>query len=137
MAALTAGRVTKEYEPRTVLRTYKMAASTQIWEGGIVVVSTSTGLAAPGSTATTLKAVGVAMQSVLSPASGTTYINVHIGTFQINADSAFAQSSIGSTCYITDDQTVSLTSTGRSIAGTVDSLDANGNPFVVIGIIAP
>lgn len=122
MSALTAGRVTKEWAPLTQLRTYQMAASSQIWEGGMVALNSS-GLAIAATSAASQVTVGVAQSSVLSPSTGTTYINVHQGSFNFNADTSFALTNIGSNCYALDDQTVTMTSTGHSVAGVVVQVD--------------
>ena len=137
MTALAAGRVTKEYVPRTVERSYLMPAAQQIWEGGIVVINAN-GYAVPGSTALGLTAVGVAQQSKLSGSSaGVDSISVHLGVFSLATDATFPQTAIGQTCYIVDDQTVSLNPVGKSVAGIVDSLDSTGaNAFVVIELAA-
>lgn len=133
--ALTAGRVTKEYAPLTVLRSYPMDALAQIWQGGIVALD-ATGYAVPGATATTLIAVGVAQESKLAGSvDGDTNIQVHIGVFHLNVDSTFAQTAVGSICYIVDDQTVSLNASGKSIAGTVAAVDADG-AWVAMGLEA-
>src|SRR6185295_5734681 len=135
MGALSAGRVTKEYAPLSVLRTYPMDALAQIWEGGIVCLD-STGYAVPGSTSTSLIAVGIAQESKLAGSSdGDTNIDVHFGVFHLNVDSAFAQSDVGALCYIVDDQTVSLSASGKSIAGTVAAVDSSG-AWVAIGLEA-
>ena len=134
MSALAAGRVAKEYQPRTVVRSFGMAASTQIWEGGGVVLNSS-GYAVPATTATGLKSVGCAQFSKLSGSvAGVDQIEVHIGTFLFNVDSPFTVTAIGSLCYFVDDQTVTLTSTGASEAGVVQQIDANGNAFVSLGL---
>lgn len=138
MSALTAGRVTAEWMPNTVVRSYQQAASTQVWEGGIVVLNSS-GYAIPGvsgtvATGTNYVVVGVAQQSQLSVTGSNPNLEVHVGYFNLKADSAFALTAIGSNCYIVDDQTVSVTSTNRSPAGVVAAIDANGNPWVKIGL---
>lgn len=138
MAALTAGRVTVEWAPGTVKLDYAQLASTQIWEGGLIVANAS-GYAIPAvsgiiSTGVDYKVLGVAQRSQLSAAASNPNIEVHVGYVNLLADSAFALTAIGNTCYIVDDQTVSMTSTGRSAAGTVAAVDANGNPFVKVGI---
>ncbi len=134
MAALTAGRATQEWAPFTAQRSYKQALSTQVWEGGIIALNAS-GLAAPAGSGTGLVAVGVAQLSQLS-VSTTPYaqLEVHQGSFSFIADTAFTLLNIGSNCYMLDDQTVTMTSTGHSVAGVVVQIDDAGNPFVKIGL---
>lgn len=136
MTALSAGRVTPEYDPFSADRTYPIDALSQIWEGGIVVLDT-TGYAAAGTSTTSLVAVGVAQQSKLGGATdGATSIEVHEGVFKFNADSAFAATTVGGDCYIVDDNTVSVTATNRSRAGTVCAVDGS-YVWVGIGIMPP
>lgn len=137
MTALAAGKATLEWVPNTVSRSYGMDALAQIWEGGIVCLD-STGYAVPGSTSTTLIAVGVAQESKLAGAvDGADNILVHSGVFLLVADVAFTVTAIGSACYIVDDATVSLTATSRSLAGVVMQIDGSGNPYVAIGLQPP
>ncbi len=134
MAALTAGRVTQEWAPFTAQRSYKQQLSVQIWEGGIVALDAS-GYATAAGSGTGQVAVGVAQRSQLSTSSTTrSDINVHQGTFNFIADTAFALTNIGSNCYMLDDQTVTMTSTGHSVAGVVCQIDSAGNPSVKIGL---
>lgn len=143
MSALTAGRVAQEWSPGTVQRGYAQAASTQVYNGGLVVANAS-GYAIPAvsgtlASGTGYAVLGVAQISQLSATSGTTGANpnlpVHAGIFNFKADSAFAKTTIGFDCYIVDDQTVSMTSTNHSVAGKVADVDSNGNPFVKVGIL--
>lgn len=133
MSALTAGRATVEWAPNTVLRTYAQEAAKQIWEGGIVTINAS-GYAQAAISGTGQTAVGVALFSQLSVTGSHPNMDVHVGVFNFAADSAFALTAIGSNCYIVDDQTVSLTSTGHSLAGVVVAIDSAGNPYVKIGL---
>lgn len=137
MTALASpGCVTKEYTIDTAIRSYPVDALSQIWEGGIVVLDT-TGYAAAGTSGTSLIAVGIAQESVLGTAvDGGVNITVHQGTGRYNADSAFAQTAVGGLCYIVDDNTVSVTSTNRSVAGLVAAVDGN-YVWVTIGLFAP
>lgn len=138
MAALSAGRVTKQWQPNTTVRSYKQAASTQVWEGGIIVLNAS-GYAIPAvsgtvATGTNYVVVGVADMSQLSITGSNPDLKVRVGYFNLAADSAFALSNIGSSAYIVNDQTVSVTSTNRSPAGTIAQIDDAGNPWVKIGL---
>lgn len=133
MSALTAGRATVEWAPNTVLRTYSQNVSKQIWEGGIVALNAS-GYAQAAISGTGQTAVGVAQFSQLTTSAAYANMDVHVGVFNFIADSAFALTAIGSNCYIVDDQTVSLTSTGHSLAGVVVAIDSAGNPYVKIGL---
>jgi hypothetical protein len=138
MSALTAGRVAQEWAPNSVVRSYQQAASTQIWEGGIIIANSS-GYATPAVSGTLATGVGyyvlgVAQQSKLTVTGDNSYVQLHAGYFNMVADSAFALTAIGQNCYVVNDQTVSLTSTNRSVAGVVAAVDSNGNPFVKLGL---
>ena len=139
MSALTAARVAREWAPNTVQRSYAQAASTQIWEGGLIIANAS-GYATPAvsgtisASGTGYSVLGVAQFSQLTTTGVYTPITVHVGYFNFVADSAFAKTAIGATCYIVDDKTVSLTSTNRSAAGVVADVDADGNPYVKVGL---
>ncbi len=134
MTAVAApGRVTPEYEPNSIVRTYPVDALAVILNGTIVALD-STGYAVPGISGTGLITVGIAQESVTGGAAdGDVNVTVHIGVFRLLADSTFAQTAVGSLCYIVDNQTVSLTSTSRSIAGTVAAVDG-GNVWVAMGL---
>ena len=138
MSALTAGRVAQQWTPGTSIRSYKQAASTQIWEGGIIIANSS-GYAIPAISGTLATGVsyyvlGVAQQSKLTVTGDNSYVQLAAGYFNMKADSAFALTAIGANCYIVDDQTVSVTSTNRSVAGVVAAIDDDGNPFVKLGL---
>jgi hypothetical protein len=117
-----------------------MKATTQIWEGGLVALDSS-GRAVPATTSTSLIVVGVAMESKLSGSvDNADTINVHEGRFLIPTDTAFTRANIGAVCYAVNDNQVSMTSTGRSIAGVVAQLDdaATGNSvWVSVGLVPP
>jgi hypothetical protein len=123
MALSAPGRVTPEYEPLSIIRSYPVDAGAVIYNGAIVCLD-STGYAVPGATATGLLAVGIAQQSVTGGTNdGDTHVPIHTGVFRLLTDSPFAQSDVGALAYIVDDETVSLTSTSRSIAGTVAAIE--------------
>lgn len=107
---------------------FPVKASTKIYKGSLVVLNA--GYAAPGSTATGLIAVGRAKKTVdnTSGANGDLSIEVEEGIFKwANAGGdAVVAADVGSTVYITDDQTVNHTSTGKSAAGKVTQLDTDG-----------
>ena len=104
-------------------------AQTTIFAGSLVVANGS-GYAAPGSTATTLTALGRAEEKkVNAGAAGTMSILVRRRKsfkFANSATDAVVQADLGKSCYIEDDQTVSHTSTGKSIAGKVVGIDTDG-----------
>lgn len=127
MTALAADRNTAYQDAETI--SAPVAASTTIFAGSLVAANAS-GYAVPGSTATTLTALGRAEESVVNAGSaGDKSVLVRrLKAFKFANDGsdAVVQADLGKTCYITDDQTVSHTSTGKSAAGKVVKLDSDG-----------
>lgn len=127
MTALAADRNTPYQDAELIA--VPMAASTTIYAGSLVAANAS-GYAVPGSTATTLTALGRAEETVANAGSaGDKSVLVRRGkAFQFANDGsdAVVQADLGKSCYITDDQTVSHTSTGKSVAGKVMGLDSAG-----------
>lgn len=109
-----------------------VAASTRLFAGALVCLNAS-GYAVPGSTATTLKARGVAQEHVdnSAGAAGAVRVETRRGVFPF-ANSAstdeITRADIGNECYIVDDQTVAKTSATntRSVAGVIRDVDSDG-----------
>ncbi|MEY2689726.1 MAG: hypothetical protein RL375_3925 [Pseudomonadota bacterium] len=131
MTAATKDRDTREVTGR--FRSGPMAASTKVYAGTIAVVDAS-GNVTKGSTATTLKAIGVFDQPYdnTGGAAGAITAEAKRGIFgpfaNSSAGDAIAAADVGSTCYIVDDQTVAKTngSSTRSAAGVVHAVDTEG-----------
>lgn len=130
MSALTADRNTPRRDGQEL--SLGLAASTKIYAGSIVCRNAS-GNAVPGSTATTLKALGIAEGQVDNSAgsAGDKSVKIRRGTFRFGNSSSTDQitvADIGNDCYIVDDQTVAKTSgsSTRSVAGRVADVDATG-----------
>lgn len=137
MTALATDRSTTRADG--AVNTYPVAAATLIYAGSIVCISTATNLATKGITATTLKAVGRALDRADNSAGAASAINVDCesGIFRFANSSAgdlIVLGDVGSDCFIVDDQTVAKTngSSMRSRAGKVINVDAQG-VFVQIG----
>jgi hypothetical protein len=123
--ALSAARNTQQWaDVSRAAISYLMKGSTTIYQGSLVVLNA--GYAAPGTTATGLIAIGRAKTTVVNAgADGAASIEVEEGIFKwINAsgDPVLA-ANVGGVCYITDDQTVNITATGKSVAGRVVKLE--------------
>ena len=128
---------------------FPVKANAVIFDGALVCLSG--GYLTKGQAGIGLIAAGVAD---LSPAtasvtggasdgavtsSGVALVRVAQGVFKfVNSTSsdAITQANVGQVAYIVDDQTVALTSANgtRSIAGTIMSIDDDGNPFISIGL---
>lgn len=113
--------------------TLAMAASTRIF-GGTIVCLNSSGLAVPGSTSTTLKAVGQAEATADNSAGAASALSVNVerdGWYRFANSAAgdqIALADVGADCFIVDDQTVAKTNGGntRSVAGVIRDVDAQG-----------
>ena len=129
MVELTKDRSTPEFLGD--IQDYPVKAATTIY-GGAIVCLDAAGQAVPGSTATGLICVGRAERRADNSggANGDIRVRVRRGVFrwvnQTGSSNSFAAAQIGDDAYITDDQTVSRASTGRSKAGTVVQVDATG-----------
>lgn len=130
MTALTQDRNTSRRDGTQIEP--PVAAATRIYGGAIVCINAA-GYAVPGSTAPTLKAVGVAERRADNTAGNNGDLRVrcrkgpHRFANSASTD-AIALADIGSACFIVDDQTVAKTdgSATRSVAGKVFDVDADG-----------
>jgi hypothetical protein len=130
MAALTADRNTPRRDGTEL--NLGLAASTKIY-GGSIICRNASGYVVPGSTSTTLKALGVAQQQVDNSAgsAGAKKVQIRKGTFRFGNSASgdlITIADIGNDCFIVDDQTVAKTngSATRSVAGKVHDVDAEG-----------
>ncbi len=129
MAALTADRDTLRLEGAERF-VFPVKAATTIYAGSLVVLDA--GYAAPGRTATGLRAIGRAEARVANAgAAGAEKIEVRRGCFRFGNSGGgdlIALTEVGAACYIVDDQTVAKTdgSGTRSIAGIVRDVDTAG-----------
>lgn len=105
-----------------------VAAARVIYAGALVVLS-ATGWAQPGTTAAGLIARGVAQETVdnATGANGDQTVPTRSGCFRfVNNAGDVLRTHIGTNAYIVDDQTVSSVATGRSVAGLIKDVDADG-----------
>lgn len=125
MSALTDARNTPKYESEIIL-SFPVKGSTKIFAGSLVVLDA--GYAAPGASDTGLVAVGRARKTVDNSAgsNGDLAVDVEPGTFQWANGESITQADVGSAAYVVDDQTVCKTGTGKSKAGVIVAVNANG-----------
>ena len=142
MAALTAPRDTRKLGDNVELHNRPVAAATKIWQGSLVCLNAA-GNAVPGSTASTLTAIGRAVENIdnLAGAAGDKRIEIVSGIFNWNNSASADQitiADVGKPCYVVDDQTVAKTSnsSARSQAGVVYQVDADGTVWVQITLVA-
>ncbi len=128
--ALTSDRNTPMSDAELI--SVPMATNTTIYAGSLVAANGS-GYAVPGSTATTLTALGRAEErKTNSGANGAALILVRRGKsfkFKNSSGDPVLQATLGKTCYIVDDETVSATNAGgntQSAAGKVLGVDSDG-----------
>ena len=129
MAALTAARDTSEISNGARHLILPVKGSTTIYQGALVALDAS-GYAVPGSKAATLTAAGRAEETVANTgADGEVSIRVARGVFVFdNATDAgkLTAAHVLKPCYIADDQTVTATADGASVAGLVIRVDDAG-----------
>lgn len=130
MAALTTDRNTLKRD--AVQFEFPVAANTMLYAGGIGCVNSS-GYAVPGSTSTTLKAIGRIdeVANNVGGAAGAIRVKLRRGCYGFansTAGDLITLADVGASCYIVDDQTVAKTNGGatRSVAGVIRDVDAKG-----------
>lgn len=128
--ALTKDRNTPMRDGRLVV--HPVAANKTIYAGSLVVLN-ATGYAEPGSTATTLTAVGMAEHRVNNSGGPDGYLTIEVrrGVFNFSNSTAgdlITRTEIGKSCYIVNDHTVAKTTAAntRSLAGKVIDVDSSG-----------
>ena len=131
MVAATKDRDTQEVAAR--FRAFPMAAAAKVFAGTIAVLDASGNLN-KGTTATTLKCVGVFDQPFdnTGGAAGAISGEAKVGVFGPFANSSagdlIANADVGADCFIVDDQTVAKTNgtSTRSVAGKVHMVETAG-----------
>lgn len=138
MAALTNVRDTSELGGKYIALPVKGA--TTIYQGAIVAVDAN-GYAIPGKKAASLKAAGRAEETVENKGrDGDAVIRVSRGTFvfENSTSGEITAADVLGLCYMEDDQTVTKTGTGASVAGLVIRVDDEGVAVEMgFGLTAP
>lgn len=138
MAALTNVRDTSELGGKYIALPVKGA--TTIYQGAIVAVDAN-GYAIPGKKAASLKAAGRAEETVENKGgAGDAVIRVSRGTFvfENSTSGKITAADVLSLCYMEDDQTVTKTGAGASVAGLVIRVDDEGVAVEMgFGLTAP
>jgi hypothetical protein len=132
MTALAADRTTIRREEENI--SLPVAAAKTMYLGALAVTDAS-GNAEPGTTATGKTVQGrVSVETIDNSAGAAGDLNVEIrrGIFKwANSGSdPVTAANVGDTVYIEDDQTVAATGTGKSAAGIMEELDADGGVWV-------
>jgi len=116
------------------LMSYPVLTGVTIYEGSIVVI-TAAGYAKPGVAETGDVAVGVATETITNAGgSGSVSVNVAQGVFAFDVNgSAVTIANLGDLCYVYDDATITLSSSGATIAGTIYGLQGT-QAYVYFGL---
>lgn len=125
MAALKNERDTIQIAQDAARITVPVKGNTTIYQGALVALDAG-GFAVPGQKATGLTAVGRAEETVNNTgADGDIAIQVQRGVFiyDNSATGKVTQALVLKPCYMADDQTVTATATGASVAGLVIAAD--------------
>lgn len=126
MTALAAARMlTRE---RWTRRNFTLASGNVAYQGGIACIDLSTGKVEPGHAETDLLVIGTFARSV-DATSADKAVDVDLGReieviWYANDATSIASTDIGSLCYVKDDQSVTITPTGASIAGRIWAVDS-------------
>lgn len=114
---------------RWTYKTFPLAVGNKAWKGGIACLDLSTGKVEPGHAETDLFVIGTFAETVDATAAEK-QVNVNFGMeievewFDNSLSNAVAAANVGSLCYVEDDQTVTTSPTGASIAGRVWAVNA-------------
>jgi len=137
MAALSAARNTLAMGGEGAFTlTVPVKANQVIYQGALVAIDNATGYAVVPSVATTLISVGVAKTTVDSTGKSNGALSVDVVCeegFLLDC-SGQAQTALGRLMYFVDDHTVTVTSTGASIAGVCISFVSATQVWVYIGV---
>lgn len=133
MSALTAAKGLKE--EKWTYRQFTLTSGHKAWQGGRACLDTTTGKMVEASASTTQLPIGVFAESVDASSTGlnadspvNVYLEKEITVVWFANDGgggAVLAANVGSVCYMKDDQTVSITSSGRSVAGRVWAIDSS------------
>lgn len=142
--ALTAARKATKVKLYTNEFPFLVKAGVVIFPGALVVLELSSGYAKPGVTGTGLVALGRAENAVDNTggtdgvlASGLpAIVKVRQGILKYAIGSAPAVTDVMSDLWIVDDETVSLTASGKSRAGTLIEIDPDGDVWVLVDFAA-
>lgn len=120
MAALTASRNTTQMGGMNTFKVFiPLKANAKVFKGGMVAIDNTTGFGVTPTVATTLISAGVALADVdnTGGANGAVGVDVVCSAGFLMDCSGQAQTALGRLLYFVDDHTVTVTSTGASIAG--------------------
>lgn len=111
--------------------TYKqfiLTSGTKAWKNGIAGIDLGSGKVVPASTRADLIVIGKFAETVDASAADKP-VNVNLARevwveWYANDASSIAQTDLGALCYLKDDQSVTITATGASVAGRIWAVDS-------------
>lgn len=130
MTALAMERATRE--DRWTHQVFPLATGKKAWKGGAAAIDTATGYVVPAVTGTGLVFIGK-FDETIDNTDGSVPVQISVNLIRevvlhwfanAGGGDAVAASDIGQDAYLLDDQTVTITSTGRSKAGRIWAVDA-------------
>lgn len=137
MAALTASRNTLQMgSDGTFKISIPLKANAKVFKGGMVAIDNTTGYGVQPSVATTLISAGVALADADNTGGSNGAISVDViceAAFLYDC-SGQAQTALGRLLYFVDDHTVTVTSTGASVAGVCVGFVSATQLWVFIGV---
>lgn len=137
MSALTKKRMRKQVSVKELALTLK--SGEVAYQGGRACLNTSDGKCYPAQAGTTFVPVGF-FKADADATSGDTACSVTLDSelsadwMQNDSGSPVGSANVGSECYLLDDQTVTMSSSGNSKAGRVLKVDATKGVLVQAGL---
>lgn len=132
MTAITAA-VSRKFKGTYKTRGYVMTASTTIVKGALVSVGAGTGLALSAVSGAVDPVVGVALETVTSPAgTETTKIQVGYDADWLFTASSITQAMVGDTMLVIDNNTVDETSAGSAVVGLLTEFVSTTSGWVFV-----
>jgi fibronectin type 3 domain-containing protein len=121
MTALAADRMISR--ERWTRRRFTLASGNIAYKGAMACLDLSTGKVEPGHAETDLLVIGTFAEQVDATAADKT-VDIDLGreievVWYVNDGTSIASTDVGSVCYVKDDQSVTITPTGASIAGRI------------------
>ena len=130
--SLSAARTIPDCKGDMRVQRFRMAASTTIYAGELVMINSS-GLAVPCAAAASNRGiVGVALETLTSDSSTAEYMPVGIGIFRLPGTSA-TQAMVGTLVYGQADSSYGATGTNLPIAGLCVEYESASLGWVAIG----
>lgn len=107
---------------------FPLAVGNKAWKHGIATIDLSTGKCEPGHAETDLYVIGLFNETV-DATSAEALVNVKLSReldieWWANDSSSISAANVGSLCYVVDDQSVTITASGASVAGRIWGVDA-------------